>query len=432
MPKTYFSTRRGFDIDGDIQIITASGLPGSAGDSALVDPGSLFTDLSGAGVHFKTIAGSGLGNWEQLGLNSSVLANASAIAILQASAFFGSVLDDLSNVNVPAPADLQVLQFNASAAEWQAGNAGDGITLSFEWRFSTNTDTGTDPGNGRFRYNNASPILITEIALDDNDRSGFDVGNVTGLLLAGDRIYVQQKNTASNAQLFEVTGSAIDDVGFFTIPVSAIAVGDLPDNNADCAVVYLFTGARAEQSLWETISADTGSQAAGGPAATLTVAGAAGIETSMAASTLTISGSALQASITQNSSAIGVNASDLAVHTADGTIHFTSADYNMFMENPRVPDDIYFFYTKTEIDVQKVVFVIVGGSSVTAFISFGTDRDDLSTDLINAGTVVTNTTTGQVITSFDNSVIPASNFVGVRITATGAPFPDQLNIHLEN
>lgn len=110
----------------------------------------------------------------------------------------------------------------------------------------------------------------------------------------------------------------------------------------------------------------------------------------------------------------------------------TGVKYDMFMENPRANDNIYFFYTKAEIDVQKIVLAIVGSGSATVFISFGTDRDALSTDLINAGTVVTNTTTGQVITSFDNSVIPVNNFVGVRVTAIGAPPPDQLNIHLEN
>lgn len=110
----------------------------------------------------------------------------------------------------------------------------------------------------------------------------------------------------------------------------------------------------------------------------------------------------------------------------------TGVKYDMFLENPRANDDIYFFYTKAEIDVQKIVLAIVGSTSATVFISFGTDRDNLSTDLINAGTVVTNTTTGQVITSFDNSVIPVNNFVGVRVTAIGAPPPDQLNVHLEN
>jgi hypothetical protein len=413
MPKNYFSTRRGFDIDGDIQIITASGLPGSAGDSTLVDPGSLYTDLNGLGVHFKTTTGSGLSNWEQLALNSSLLANSSAIAVIQTSAFFGSVINDLSDVNAPTPADLQVIQFNASAGEWQAGNAGTGITLAFEWRFSTDTDTGVDPGNGRFRYNNASPILVTDIALDDEARSGFDVGNIIGILKSGDRLYVQQKDTASNAQLFEVTGSATDSVGYWNIPVSAQQVGSLPGNNKDCSLVFIFSGVAAapDHGSLLGLADDDHPQYHDGSLAYTADLNMGGF----------------------NVSNVGlVDGVNVSAHAASTLIHFTSADYNMFMENPRVPDDIYFFFTKAEIDVQKVVFVIVGGSSVTAFISFGSNRDNLSTDLINAGTVVTNTTSGQVITSFDNAVIPVNNFVGVRITATAAPFPDQLNIHLEN
>ncbi len=139
----------------------------------------------------------------------------------------------------------------------------------------------------------------------------------------------------------------------------------------------------------------------------------------------------LHASVDANSSAIVVLEASTAAHAASTLIHFTSANYNMFLENPRTLDNVYFFHTKAEVDVQKVVFSITGSTSVTAFISFGSNRDNLSTDLINAGTVVTNTTSGQVITSFDNAVIPASTFVGVRVTAASG-LPDELNIHLEN
>jgi len=158
-------------------------------------------------------------------LQASVSANASSISILFASAFFGSVLNDLSDVSVGAAASGQFLRFTGST--WEPGNAADGITLAFEWRFSTDTDTSVDPGNGRLRYNSATPASVTELAFDDQDRSGFDVGNIVGLLLAGDRIYVQQKDTASAAQLFQVTASAVDQTGFFNIAVSTIETGSI-------------------------------------------------------------------------------------------------------------------------------------------------------------------------------------------------------------
>jgi len=90
-----------------------------------------------------------------------------------------------------------------------------------------------------------------------------------------------------------------------------------------------------------------------------------------------------------------------------------------------------FFYTKRQITINKLVYVLVGSTSSTVFISFGPDRSTTPTDLIDAGTVVDNTTTGQIITIFDNPVIPLNNFVVVRVTA-GVDLPDQLNIHIED
>ena len=104
-------------------------------------------------------------------------------------------------------------------------------------------------------------------------------------------------------------------------------------------------------------------------------------------------------------------------------------DYNMFLENPSVLDNFMFFYTRKQITVKKLVYVILGATSSTVFISFGPDRSTTPTDIIDAGTVVSNTTTGQIITTFDNAVIPENNFVVVRVTANVLN-PDQLDVHL--
>jgi len=91
---------------------------------------------------------------------------------------------------------------------------------------------------------------------------------------------------------------------------------------------------------------------------------------------------------------------------------------------PIPTDNLRYFFTDRQITISKLVYVVQGivTSDATAFISFGPDRSVLATDLINAGTVVSDQTTGQVITVFDNAVIPANSHIALRVTAiTDAP-----------
>ena len=92
--------------------------------------------------------------------------------------------------------------------------------------------------------------------------------------------------------------------------------------------------------------------------------------------------------------------------------------------SPIPTDNIRYFFTDRQITLTKLIYVIEGivTSDATVFISFGPDRSVLGTDVINAGTVVSNQTTGQVITVFDNATIPADSHVAIRVTAiTDAP-----------
>jgi len=59
--------KKGIDLDYQVQILCGSAIPGSAGtDSALVQPGSLYTDTSGASLYQKITAGSGTDKWVKI------------------------------------------------------------------------------------------------------------------------------------------------------------------------------------------------------------------------------------------------------------------------------------------------------------------------------------------------------------------------------
>jgi hypothetical protein len=117
--------------------------------------------------------------------------------------------------------------------------AGGGVQL--QWQFSTST-TIADPGAGFFRYDNATPASVTQIAVDDITFNGADASNLLNLLGSGDRIYIQQLDDASKFALFSIT-SVTDNTGWFTIDVTVDSSGTLPDANEVCTWIILFSGA---------------------------------------------------------------------------------------------------------------------------------------------------------------------------------------------
>ena len=99
------------------------------------------------------------------------------------------------------------------------------------------------------------------------------------------------------------------------------------------------------------------------------------------------------------------------------------------VECPRLNDNFTLFFTDVEITIQQMNFVLAGTTDLTVLVRFGVDRTVADASVINAGTVVTNTTTGQEETVFDNAVIPAGRWVWVEFTAITLA-PDELNVSL--
>lgn len=114
--------------------------------------------------------------------------------------------------------------------------ASGGVTLNSSWRFSTTT-AAADPGNRTLRYDNATPANVLNLYINDTTNEGTDASTILGLLVAGNRIYVQQNDDAANATLFELTGPAVDNTGWWTVPVSVVSTLALPVNNKSCVVI---------------------------------------------------------------------------------------------------------------------------------------------------------------------------------------------------
>ena len=119
-----------------------------------------------------------------------------------------------------------------------------GASVDASWTFDTAT-TAADPGNKKFRLDSATLGSVTAIYLNDTTNNGFDIGTIVGFLAAGYRIYIQQKNDAARAVLLQVSGTATDNTGWWTVPVTVVSSGTLYQNNADCGFIFVLSAGAA-------------------------------------------------------------------------------------------------------------------------------------------------------------------------------------------
>ncbi len=90
-----------------------------------------------------------------------------------------------------------------------------GTSIPGRWQYD-NTTTAADPGSGNFRLNNTTIASATALYIGDESKGGTDFSNVLNGLGAGDRIYLQNGEDATESLLLTVATVA-DNTGWFTI-----------------------------------------------------------------------------------------------------------------------------------------------------------------------------------------------------------------------
>jgi len=101
------------------------------------------------------------------------------------------------------------------------------------------------------------------------------------------------------------------------------------------------------------------------------------------------------------------------------------------MDDPGASEDIGLFFTEIAITITKMVAVLNGSSSpsLTWTIRHDPDRSASGAEAVTGGTVTTSTTTGSVVTTFNDATIPADSFVWLETTAQSGTV-DQINLTL--
>lgn len=171
-------------------------------------------------------------------------------------------------VELPYEAPIDGVQYVRQDATWVINTAG-GASLSGAWKFDSGV-TAVDPGSKEFALDNATLASVTAIYFNDTSVQGFDASTILGFLATGMRIYIQQKDDATRAALFQVSGTPTDNTGWWTVPVTVVNSGTLYGTpNKECAVVFVLAvgaGGGSGANLTYTaatrvIASDTGTDA---------------------------------------------------------------------------------------------------------------------------------------------------------------------------
>ena len=114
------------------------------------------------------------------------------------------------------------------------------------YQYRSDTTVGPPPANARFRWNNATQRLSTQIYIARIDSLAIDNSVFLGLVRAGDNIIIQDANVSADFQIFDALGPGIPSAGYFTFNVALSSSGgagttNLPNNHA-CAIILQAEG----------------------------------------------------------------------------------------------------------------------------------------------------------------------------------------------
>jgi hypothetical protein len=148
---------------------------------------------------------------------------------------------------------------------------GGASSSAFDYRADTQVQsTSTDPGAGKFRWNNATQTAATVLSIDRITLDNFDPTAMFKAATFHDEIVIQEKTLAAHYQKFLMTGPAVEMGGgdWFLVPVEfASQGGGSFSNNTACSILVRTRGEPGPVGPQgpQGIKGDTGSMGPAGP-----------------------------------------------------------------------------------------------------------------------------------------------------------------------
>jgi len=179
------------------------------------------------------------------------------------------------------PQGIQGIQ-GIQGEQGEVGPAG-ASTSRFFYRFDKNSTAPTDPGAGKFRFNNANPALVTRLYMDAQTQDGFDPTVMFQLATFDDQFILQDKDISASRQVWRLTGPGINRMDWFEVPVEFVSAEGASDwnHNQELAFLLRAMGQQGEQGIQGPPGADStvpGPPGATGPAGATGPQGIQGVQ----------------------------------------------------------------------------------------------------------------------------------------------------------
>ena len=108
------------------------------------------------------------------------------------------------------------------------------------WEFDSATGD-ADPGNGKYRLDNATQSIATNIYISCFAKNGAELNVPLAALKPGDVVYLEQKSDPSRWHVFDLVNNAIVAAGYTKLPVNQLASGSDIQDGEECSVLLFFT-----------------------------------------------------------------------------------------------------------------------------------------------------------------------------------------------
>lgn len=375
-------------------------------------------------------------------------------------------LGNLTDTFIDEPANNQVLTYNSGLGKWvnqtPTGGTGQKYTYSSgapsspvagdEWLDSDvgilytyvndgNSSAWVELGAPGIASATASTVALSVIDID----GGTDIG---AALADADLFIVDDGGSGTNRKAAatritdytfgKVSGDiTITSAGVATIAANAVVTADIAANAVTYAKIQNLsagdrllgrfdTGAGVVQEI--VISA--GLTGTGGA---LTIA-ASGITTAMVqndaityAKIQNMTSGRLLGRTTASAGDVEEISTGVGLSLASGTLTAIPREKSITIESPTATEKIAIFYTTAAITVSSIRSVIIGTTSVTFSIRYGTDLSGTGTEVVTGGTVANTSTSVQNTTTFNSASIPADRLVWITTSALSGT-PTQLHV----
>jgi hypothetical protein len=145
--------------------------------------------------------------------------------------------DNTGPTGAPGPA-------GPAGPQGEVGPPGASASI-FSYSVDTTNNALSDPGTGKFKYDNPTQSLSTNLIIDWITQDGFDVVNIFMAMTPPDEFMIQARDLTTNYQIWRLVGPAVNMPDWFYAPVEFVSSSGAGtfSNNTDVDILILAKGA---------------------------------------------------------------------------------------------------------------------------------------------------------------------------------------------